>query len=126
MVWVRMRIILAYLCVYAYEVHGSCNLFKIQSWMDVSLVDCMCVWLALGFGLVVWYGRVVVVVTVIVVVAVVAEEVATGGIKGLMGTINTLVALLVIGALINVVNAATMAGRIVTCLRLCVRARLII
>ena len=52
-----MRIILAYLCVHAYEVHGSCNLFKIQSWMDVSLADCMCVWLALGFGLVVWYGQ---------------------------------------------------------------------
>ena len=36
-----------------------------------------------------------------------------------MGTINTLVAVLVIGASIHVVNAATMAGRIVTCLRLC-------
>ena len=33
-----------------------------------------------------------------------------------MGTINTIIARLVIGAL---VNAATMAGRIVTCLRLC-------
>ena len=47
--------ILAYLCVY--EVHESCNSSKIQSWMDASLVDRMCVWLALGFGLGVCYGR---------------------------------------------------------------------
>ena len=37
----------------------TCNLFNIQSWMAASLVDCMCVWLGLGFGLGIWYGRMV-------------------------------------------------------------------
>ena len=61
MVQVKMRIILPYLCVYAYKVHGMLICSNIQSWMAVSLlVDCICVRLrlrlGLGLGLGIWYG----------------------------------------------------------------------
>ena len=47
-----MTIILPPICARTPTRDVPCNLFNIQSWMDASLGECMCVWLGLlGFGL---------------------------------------------------------------------------